>query len=61
MDMLDSELVINNVENSYRFIDQEKEIWINTQPVWLITVKERLLEFYPDYTNQFNNMLWHWM
>ena len=51
MDMLDSELVINNVENRYRFKDQEKETWIHMQLMWLIAVKESLLEFYPDYTN----------
>ena len=31
------------------------------QPTWLTAVRERLLEFYSDYTSQFINMFWHWI
>ena len=43
---LDSEMVINEVENSGRFEYPRNEHWVHMQSAWLIAAWKRLLEFY---------------
>ena len=38
--------MIRHEENGCRLEGQRKEIWIYSQPAWLIAHRERMLEFY---------------